>query len=190
MDHIHKNILIKIAKELNQSKVTWAIGASMMLKLRDFDMNVHDIDIMVNQDDFELACTCLNNLGNEIVVEESKLFKTKYFKRYNCDGIEIDIMSGMGIIHKSGFFDYQFKFEDIEKELIIDTINLPLCYVEDWYIFYHLMPNRYETIQKIHDYFNNHQFNTQRFKKLLNLEIPYPIQLLLTELIENENIKF
>lgn len=190
MENNHNSILIKIAKVLNQSNLTWAIGASMMLKLRDFEMNVHDIDIMVDQDNFELACTCLNEYGNEIVVDESKLFKTKYFKRYNCDGIEIDIMSGMGIVHKTGLFDYQFKKEDIDKVLVIDTINLPLCYVEDWYIFYHLMPNRYETIQKIHDYFNENQFDIHRFKKLLDLDIPYSIQLLLTELIENKNIKF
>lgn len=190
MDHIHQSVLFKIAIELNQSNITWAVGASMMLKLRDFDMIVHDIDIMVDQNDFELACIKLNNLGNEINVEESKLFKTTCFKRYNCDGIEIDIMSGMGIVHKTGFFDYQFKKEDIDKVLVIDSIKLPLCYIEDWYIFYHLMSNRYETIQKIHDYFNNNHFNNTRFIKLRNLIIPYPIQLLLTELIEDKNIKF
>jgi len=190
MDNNHIKVLIKLAKALNQLKITWAVGASMMLKLRDFDVDTHDIDIMVDQDDFELACTCLNDYGNEIVVDESKLFKTKYFKRYNCDGIELDIMSGMGIVHKTGLFDYQFKIEDIDKVFVIDTIKLPLCYVEDWYIFYHLMPNRYETIQKIHDYFNENKFDIQRFRNLLDLDIPYSIQLLLTELIENKNIKF
>ncbi len=190
MDHNHQSVLIKIAKVLNQSNITWAVGASMMLKLRDFDMNVHDIDLMVDQNDFELACMKLNNLGNEISVEESKLFKTTCFKRYNCDGIEIDLMSGMGIVHKTGFFDYQFKNEDIDKVILIDSISLPLCYIEDWYVFYHLMSNRYETIQKIHDYFNDNPFNTSRFIKLRKLNIPYHVQLLLTELIENKNIKF
>lgn len=184
------NVLFKMANILNQSNITWAIGASMMLKLSEVDLDVHDIDIMVYQDDFEQACSYLIEICDEIRVDESNLFRTKQFKRYVCDGIEIDIMSGMGIIHKLGFFEFQFKKKDIEKIICVDSIELPLCYIEDWYVFYHLMPNRYATLQKIERYFNENKFNPIRFSYLLDLSIPFHIRLLLTELIENENIKF
>lgn len=183
-------VLFRMANILNQTNITWAIGASMMLNLSEIDIDVHDIDIMVSQDDFALACNALIGICDEIRVEESNLFRTKQFKRYVCDGIEIDIMSGMGIIHKLGFFEYQFKKEDIEKVMYVDSTRLPLCYIEDWYIFYHLMSNRYTTLQKIERYFNEKTFNPTRFSNLLDLSIPFHIRLLLTELIENENIKF
>lgn len=190
MENKLKSELLIIANQLNYSNITWAIGASMMLKLRDFDINVHDIDIMVHQDDFEIACNRLNEVCEEISVAESNLFRTKHFKRFKCDDIEIDIMSGMGIMFKTGFFDYQFNKDDIEKVIQFDSIKLPLCYIEDWYVFYHLMPNRYPTIQKIEIFFNENRFISERFNRILKLDIPYHIQLLLTELIENKNIKF
>jgi hypothetical protein len=186
----HFNVLKRIACIFNESNITWALGASMMLKLRHFDIDVHDIDFMVNSDDFEKACFLLNQLGKLIPVEESTLFKTSNFKRFICEEISIDLMSGMGIQHKSGYFDYQFKINDIDLRTHLDSIEIPLCYLEDWYVFYHFMPNRENTIQKIEAYFNEHQYNSNRFVKLLNLSLTNQIRVVLTDLIENENIKF
>jgi len=182
--------LLKIANQLNHTNITWAIGASMMLKLSGFDMNVHDIDLMVTNDDFDLACKCLKDIVEEIRVDESDLFRTKNFKRFKCDDVEIDLMSGMGIVNKFNFFDYQFSKDDIAKIIELDSIALPLCYIEDWYVFYHLMTNRFVTIQKIEAFLNENHFNSERFSKLIKLSLPIDIQLLLTELIENKNIKF
>lgn len=186
MDDKYFEVLFTLANKLNQSNITWAIGASMMLKLRDIDVNVHDIDIMVIQDDFERACKNINEISDEVSVDESSIFKTKQFKRFVCNGIEIDIMTGMGITHRLDIFDFRFTKNDIEKTVNINTIKLPLCYIEDWYVFYQIMPNRMSTIQKIEHYFNEYNFDSTRFSTLLELSIPFYIHQIITKLIENK----
>lgn len=188
---MNKNIskvLVKLTNVLNQSNSLWSIGASMMLYLRGIEIDVHDIDIMVDQEDFNIVCDNLLKICEEIKVDVSSIFKTKYFRRFVCDSIEIDVMSGMGIYHKNGFFDYQFNKEAIEYAIHINSITLPLSYIEDWYVFYHLMGNRDETIRKIEQYFNKNSYQSHRFSCLLDLSIPNHLRQLLSDFIERELI--
>lgn len=181
MESAIENSLIKIAQVFNVNKINWAIGASTMLRLRGIEISVHDIDLMVSDNDFLLAHTLLSSFCVEQSVTESKLFKTLNFKRYTYNEIDIDLMAGFGIIHKEGLFDYHFK--DYDGSTILNGVNIPLCYVEDWLVFYNLMPNRTNTIRLIDSYIVNHPLNRLRLDQLLELTLPQSVRNALISLI-------
>ncbi len=171
--------LMKISVNLNKLKIDWAVGASTMLMLREVNISAHDIDVMVGEEHFTIAHQCLSSFCEELYVEPSKNFKSRYFKRYIYNGIEIDLMSGMGIVHELGLFDYHFTKLDIDDYVKLNNESIPLCFVEDWLVFYHLMPNRDKTIKLIEVYFKTHEFNRSRILKLLELLIPNEIRVAL-----------
>lgn len=182
---MNRNILttiVKVSHEMNKESIRWAVGASMMLKLRGIDIEVHDIDLMVHEDDFELAHSCLLSFCEEIRVESSNLFKTRYFKRYSYMNTEIDLMSGMGIMHKTGLFND--RFETFEISVRYENVEIPLCYIEDWFVFYHLMPERTKTINRIDLYFSTHPINKARIIRILELNLPDSLRSELLALID------
>ena len=46
-------VLSKLGRALNEAKVTWAVGASLMLYLNKKAMDFNDIDIMTTEQDEE-----------------------------------------------------------------------------------------------------------------------------------------
>ncbi|MDP3442052.1 MAG: hypothetical protein Q8T08_04250 [Ignavibacteria bacterium] len=165
-----KHVLFEVSQKLNNLSIIYGVGASTMLKLRGIDISVHDIDIMVKDNQFMLAYNCLMTFCDEQIVEPSSLFKTTHFKRFSYKGIDIDLMSGISIVHESGIFKYSFDMA--EKCLELEKILVPICFMEDWFVFYHLMPNRVNTINLIKSYFLSHPVNKSRLLKIIDLSLP------------------
>lgn len=176
-------VLFEVTQRFNELSIIYGIGASTMLKLRGIDISVHDIDIMIKEDQFMLAYYCLVSFCDEQVVEPSNLFKTQYFKRFTYKGIEIDLMSGMGIVHESGIFNYEFDLSD--KCIEFEKTLVPICYLEDWFVFYHLMPNRFKTIGLIKSYFLSYPINKPRLLKIIELSLPNEVRQALLMFIDN-----
>lgn len=178
-----KHVLLEVTQKFNELSIIYGVGASTMIKLRGIDISVHDIDIMVKEDQFILAYDCLMTFCDEKLVEPSNLFKTSYFKRLNYKGIDIDLMSGMGIVHESGIFKYNF--DRAEKCLELENTLIPICFMEDWFVFYHLMPNRVHTINLIKFYFLSHPVNKSRLLKIIELSLPNELRQALLMYIDN-----
>jgi hypothetical protein len=170
MDTQLKLVICEVTQTFSENSILYGIGASTMLKLRGIDISVHDIDIMVKEDQFILAYKCLMTFCDEQIVEPSSLFKTTHFKRFSYRGIDIDLMSGISIVHESGIFKYNFDMA--EKCLVLENTLIPICYMEDWFVFYHLMPNRVNTINLIKSYFLSHPLNKSRLLKIIDLTLP------------------
>jgi len=178
-----KHVLFEVTQKLNELSIVYGVGASTMLRLRGIDISVHDIDIMVKEDQFIIAYDCLKTFCDELIVEPSNLFKTSYFKRFNYKGIDIDLMSGMGIVYESGIFMYNF--DRAEKCLEIDNTLIPICFMEDWLVFYHLMPNRVNTINLIKSFFLSHPINKPRLLKIIELSLSNEFRQALLMYIDN-----
>lgn len=183
MDNKFRLILCEVTQKLNEQAILYGIGASTMLKLRGIDISVHDIDIMVREDQFLLAYTCLMTFCVELEVEPSNIYKTKHFKRLSYNGIDIDLMSGISIVHDLGIFS--FAFDKAEQWIKINNTSVPICFIEDWFIFYHLMPNRIKTINCIKSYFISHPINKPRLLELMELSVPKEIVQGLSMYIDN-----
>jgi hypothetical protein len=178
-----KHVLFEVSQKFNDLPIIYGVGASTMLKLRGIDISVHDIDIMVKDDQYILAYECLKTFCDEQIVEPSNLFKTLHFKRFNYKGIDIDLMSGMGIVHESGIFKYNF--DVAEKCFDLENISIPICFMEDWFVFYHLMLNRNNTINLIKSYFLSHPVNKSRLLKIIELSLPNELRQALLMYIDN-----
>lgn len=163
--------LIKLAQLLNSNHINWALGGSLLLKLSGIDLEVNDIDIMIHENDFESCISLLREVSFECEVKESDIFKTRYYRKFKWDTVEIDCMSGMSLHLSSHIFNYQYDHKD--KDIKFDNTYIPLCYIEDWYILYHLMPHRESKVNMIEDYYKSHPINKSRINSLLELDIPY-----------------
>lgn len=176
--------LIQLAQLLNSNHINWALGGSALLKLKGIELDVNDIDIMIHEDDFEFCSDLLKSVSKECEVKESEIFKTKYYRKFIWDNIHIDCMSGMTLHLSNNVFNYQYDRKD--QDIIFDNTCIPLCYIEDWYLLYHLMPNREIKVSIIEKYFENYHIDKQRFLKLLRLDIPNNKRLLIETFIKEK----
>lgn len=174
--------LLTLTKLLNSNQINWALGGSTLLKLRGIDIMAHDIDIMIHESDFEKGCRLLADLYDECEVKESTIFKTKYYRKFNLNGIEIDCMCGMSVIISDTLFEYPFDYK--EYNILYKETSIPLCYIEDWYVLYHVMPNRESKVKVIEEYFTKNSINKDRINYLFGLNIPKEIKQLMESFIE------
>lgn len=144
-------LLSQIAKELNNRKVTWAIGGSMLLYFKGITSEFRDIDIMVSEDDFEIVKEVLSSFGKMEPPNPNDKYKTRFFGEFNIDGIEIDIMAGFIIIDKDKEYYFPLKQESIKDSMEVNETRIPLQALEEWRNYYQLM-GRIEKVKMIDDW--------------------------------------
>lgn len=171
------NNLCYIAEKLNESKVLWAVGGSILLKHHSLIEKPNDIDILIGEKDILRAELILKQIGKEKEIKSSGSFSTKYFYKYNIRGTDLDVMSGLIINHSSGNFEYTFDESSISDIVEVDGVSIPFASLEDWYILYQLMGNRQEKVDLIKAYFLSHGVKrTDLLKRALEGCIPEKIR--------------
>lgn len=168
-------VLIQLAELLNSNHINWAIGGSKLLSLSGIKLEVNDIDIMIHEHDFDRCLELLKGVSIECEVKESEIFKSKNYRKLSWDNVQIDCMSGMIIHLNENVFVY--KFDCKEKEILFENISIPLCYLEDWFVLYHVMPNRESKIKIMEKFFMKHSIQDRRYYALLELNIPKDIRI-------------
>jgi hypothetical protein len=123
-----KEVLVKIAKKLNKADITWALGGSVMLKLRGLPVKPNDIDLLVSLEDVEKADRVIKNLCQSRQNNSHKKGEKKIFK-------------------------YRFNETSIVKNIKHNDAKIPLSSIEDWYVLYNLMPGKQNKVQLIEKYF-------------------------------------
>jgi hypothetical protein len=155
-----KEVLVKIAKKLNKADITWALGGSVMLKLRGLPVKPNDIDLLVSLEDVEKADRVIQNLcqsrqNNSHKKDEN--YATQFFCQYKVDGIDLDLMAGFTLkLKEKGekkIFKYRFNETSIVKNIKHNDAKIPLSSIEDWYVLYNLMPGKQNKVQLIEKYF-------------------------------------
>ena len=91
-------VLSKIAKELNNKQIVWAVGASTLLYLNDLVEEFHDIDILIMEECVEKTKEAFAVLGDLLEREPSEQYKSKHFLEYIVDGVDIDVIAGFVIV--------------------------------------------------------------------------------------------
>ncbi|PAT01485.1 hypothetical protein CI105_06255 [Candidatus Izimaplasma bacterium ZiA1] len=131
-------VLKKLATLFNKHSITWNVGASCMLYLRNIIDDFNDIDIMISLEDVSLVKELLKEFHLEEKQPTTK-YKTKVFLEYVIDSVEIDIMAGFLIVKD----DNEFYFP-LQKGLEMEQINIDNCPVNlesthNWLKYYDLM---------------------------------------------------
>lgn len=115
--------------------VTWAIGGSTLLARLGLEVSPRDLDLVVTEADFDTLYQRLAGVAQDQKLAPHPQFCTRRFARFACaDGLEIDLMAGLGLRLEGGAFHWPF---DAAARDVHD--GLPWCYAEDWALLYRLM---------------------------------------------------
>ena len=169
-------VLIKIAKEFNKSKIRYAVGFSLVLKYYGIVSKAQDIDIVVNEKDYNKAIEIMNNLGDKIEQEK----KVNGFKsnpvEYKVDNVDVDLMSNIKITFGRGTYAYIFDSKSIGEKVMIDDTEVPLIAIEDLYVLYQLIDGKQEKVEMIEDYFKKNKVRHKALlKRTLSQELPLKV---------------
>lgn len=141
-----------IGEKLNEEKVIWGVGASILLNHYDLIYKPNDIDILVDLKDIEKADRILKSIGEKKIRDNVDTYSTEYFYEYVINGFDVDVMSGLSINHNNGMFKYIFDYHSISEIKEVNGIDIPLAALEDWYVIYQLIPNRETKVNMIESY--------------------------------------
>lgn len=139
-DTEHKlKVMADIARELNKEKITWAIGASLMLYLRGIVTEFHDIDIMVAEEDAERAEQTICRIGEELPRRGTAQYKTRWFIEFTVGGVDVDLMGGFVIVKDGTDHECPLLPEDITETRTVNGESIPLHSAVRWAEYYRLM---------------------------------------------------
>lgn len=150
-------ILKKIADQFNEENIIWAIGGSTMLYFYEIVDQFDDLDIMVNQADYDKARKILEEIGNQKIIPQSFRFKTKLFSKFVVQGVIVDLMGGLRIRRNKEWHEFSFNEEIINKTINVGNSNIPLGRLEAWLHYYEMM-ERYAKVKMIEDYLQGKRY--------------------------------
>ena len=130
------NTLSDLGEKLNEEKVLWGVGASILLNHFGLIDKPNDIDIIVDLKDIEKVDIILSNIGNKKPWKKENNYSTSYFYEYVINGFDIDVMAGLKIHHHHGLYSYVFDNKSILQKVIINGNHIPFTSLEDWYVLY------------------------------------------------------
>jgi len=130
-----QNTLLKIARELNENEISWALGGSLLIKLSNINTTVADIDILVDEKDFQKLDELIKKY-HFTYISKNKKYATSHFYTITIDNVDIDIMVGFKIRTTNGIYSFPFK---ITKEIVIDGEKIYLSSLKEWGKAYQLM---------------------------------------------------
>ena len=125
-------VLSDIAHLLNEKKITWAVGASMLLYFKNKIDHFSDIDIMVMEKDVDALKEVLLQVGMLNPPNPNKQYKTKHFLEFTIGGVEVDVMAGFVIIKDGIEYDCALTQEQIAEYIQINGERIPLQSLQDW----------------------------------------------------------
>jgi hypothetical protein len=134
-------VLLKIANLFNENAITWNVGASCMLYLRDVVEDFNDIDLMIHIDDVEKVKDLLKKYKNLDRKPNGK-YQTEHFLEYDIEGVDIDIMAGFRIVHNNNVHYFPLSREQKNEKIIINNSIIYLESIEKWQIYYKLMERK------------------------------------------------
>ena len=146
------NVLAKLAADLNESDILWAVGASAMLFLRGIVQDFHDIDLLVCEEDVEIAKEILLRSGTLLPTQPDDKYGSHHFLEFDVDGVEIDLIAGFVINTEDGKQHVcPLQVEDVDACVDVYDQAVALHSLRVWYEYYALM-GRADRVKTIEDY--------------------------------------
>ena len=139
--------LCVLANKLNQKKIHWVLGGSMLMYIKNIVSEVQDLDIMIDEKDKAIVQSILQQIGQPIDIISSDRFISKVFMKYLIKDVSVDVIGGFIISTKEQEYYFPLEPKDYETYLLNgETIYLDS--LETWAEYYRLM-GRESSYQKI-----------------------------------------
>lgn len=132
-------VLKKIAHQLNEAGIVWALGASMLLYFKKVTTDFHDIDLLIANEDAERVKGILQKMGHLEPANPNPKYRTKLFLEFVIDGVDVDVMVGFAIVQDGEVTDCSLQREQIAEVWEIDGEPVPMQSVSLWREYYRLM---------------------------------------------------
>ena len=141
MDESNKKIelLKEIAQKFNESNITWALGASMLLYFKKITSTFHDIDLMITNEDVESVREILSQMGELQPPNPNSKYQTKTFMEFIINSIDVDVMAGFSILNDGKVYDCSLDKGQIVEWLTLGDTKIPLQSPSLWCEYYRLM---------------------------------------------------
>ena len=143
--------LAALAADLNESDILWAVGASAMLFLRGIVKEFRDIDLLVCEEDVEIAAEILLRHGTQLPTTADCRFDSKHYRKFDVDGVEIDLIAGFVVNGEDGQHVCPLEIEEVDACVDVDDVAVSLHALGTWFKYYTWM-GRTERIKQIEDY--------------------------------------
>ena len=144
-------VLAALAADLNESDILWAVGASAMLFLRRIVPDFRDIDLMVCEEDIEVAKEILLRHGTLLPAAEDDRFGSHHFLQFDVDGVEIDLIAGFVVNAADGQHVCPLQVEEVDACVDVFDEAVSLHALKVWYEYYTWM-GRTERVKQIEEY--------------------------------------
>ena len=142
----HETVLYKLAMKLNNAKIKWSLGGSLLLYYSGYDIIPHDIDLLVDELQKDLLEEAIQEFAYVLEGKTPK-YSTSYFYSLTIDNIDIDIMLGFKVNTLEDVYIYPFETQKI-KTIYLKDEPIYLSDLDEWIIAYKKM-NRIETVNFI-----------------------------------------
>lgn len=142
--------LKELSHLLNSNGIRWSLGASMMLHFYGLEVNVDDIDVVIDEKDYEKLLVLLEKYDFKYQ-EPNEKYLTKHFFSLVIENTDIDIMIGFTVKTNENIYKYPFH---IEKSIEYLNETIPLASIEEWLLAYKAM-GREKKITLIENWLNN-----------------------------------
>ena len=135
-------VLKRIAEAFNARRLTWALGASMLLYFKGIAPKFHDIDLMVTNEDAPAAREILAQMGSLLPSGDNAGFRTRLFLQFCIDGVEVDLMAGFAIQCGDQVHDCSLQPDQIREFHDLMGQRIPLQDLTCWLQYYEWMGRR------------------------------------------------
>ena len=144
--------LARLAADLNENDVLWAVGASAMLFLRGIVQDFHDIDLLVCEEEVEVAKEILLRHGTLLPTRPDDRFGSHHFLEFDVDGVEVDLIAGF-VVNSADGKQQICPLQVEEVDACVDVLDqaIALHSLQVWYQYYTWM-GRKDRIKNIEDY--------------------------------------
>lgn len=171
------DVVISLAKHLNKENIIWGIGGSYLLKEYGIVDEVHDLDIIVSEEDVKKTVEILDSIAERKTIPVKNEYRTKHFHVYSYRGVSIDVMSTFRIEHENGVYEFLLDDQSIVLKQQKQGVIIPFTSLEDWLIAYKLMKGRGEKVELIEDYFRTEGLNHRELlERTIKQELPEEIR--------------
>ncbi|MFC4560162.1 hypothetical protein ACFO3D_18555 [Virgibacillus kekensis] len=166
-----------IGERLNNKRITWSVGGSLLLKFHGLVDTPNDIDILVDEDHINSAKDTLSQIGKPEEAIHKEPFRTRFFSTYKIGSFNVDVMGGFAVKHDAGVYRLPFRKSSIVAYENINGVNIPLSSLEDWYILYWLIPGKQEKAALLENHFKINGINCPSLlEKALERPLPREIK--------------
>ena len=142
------DVLLEIASKFNTEGITWGVGGSLLLYFYDILEEPKDIDIMIKPEDKIIVFKILKSIGEELETKEVSHYKTGVFRKFNVDGIEVDIIGDFYIKVSDGYYLHPFSSVNLERIEINDK-KIYLDSLGNWLKTYEAMGDPKKRVELI-----------------------------------------